>query len=68
MFDRLLMPALTFTLLAAALAAFAADAMQSRQPSQAVVHLERVVITAARELPATPLALADSAEAVAVVR
>jgi len=58
MFDRLLMPALTFTLLTAALGAFAADALQSRQ-AVPVVQLERVVITAARELPATPVAQAD---------
>ena len=61
MFDRLLMPALTFTLLCASLAAFAVDAVQSRQRSQTVVQLERVVISAARELPATPLALAGNA-------
>ena len=60
MFDRLLMPALTFTLLAAALGAFAADALQSRQ-AVPVVQLERVVITAPRERPAAPLALAETA-------
>ena len=61
MFDRLLMPALTFTLLCASLAAFAAAAVQSRQHQQTVVQLERVVISAARELPAAPLALAGNA-------
>ncbi len=67
MFDRLLMPALTFLLLTAALVAFAADALQSRR-AVPVVQLERVVITAARERPATPLALADAASVKVAVR
>ena len=64
MLDRLFMPALTFTLLVAATAAFAAEfstghadrAMQA----QAVVTLERVIVTA----PAAdvPLARAERAD------
>ena len=63
MLDRLFMPALTFTLLVAATAAFAAEfstghpdrAMQA----QAVVTLERVVVTA----PAADLSLARAQRA-----
>ena len=67
MFDRMLMPTLTFTLLTAALGAFVADALQSRQ-AVPVVQLERVVITATRELPGTPLALAETASVKVAVR
>ena len=67
MIDRLFMPALTFTMLTAALAAFAADAVQSQSPVQTVVQLERVVISAMRELPATQVAQADMAPTAAVV-
>ena len=67
MIDRLFMPALTFTMLAAALAAFATDAVQSQSSVQTVVQLERVVISAPRELPAMPVAQADVAPAAAVV-
>ena len=67
MIDRLFMPALTFTMLTAALAAFAADAVQSQSPVQTVVQLERVVISAMRELPATPVAQAEMAPTAAVV-
>ena len=68
MFDRLFMPALTFTLLVAALAAFAADATQSRSPGPAVVRPERVVVTAARELPPSPLARAEASAATSIAR
>lgn len=67
MFDRLFMPALTFTLLVAAAAAFAGDFAETLQASQ-IVKLERVIITAQRELPATPLAHADASLAVIVTR
>jgi hypothetical protein len=66
MFDRLFMPALTFTLLIASLAAFAADLAQSPSPPVQVVRLERVVISAAREI--SPLAKADAAAPAAIVR
>lgn len=51
MLDRLFMPALTFTLLVAATAAFAAEfvAGQGAQETQLVVTLERVVVTAAAQ-------------------
>jgi len=67
MFDSFFMPALTFTLLAAALAAFVADIAQGQQVTPRVVQLERVQIVARRELPATPLARADGDIATAVV-
>jgi hypothetical protein len=58
MLDRLFMPALTFTLLVAATAAFAvefsSDQRQSASPAPIVVMLERVVVTA----PAADRALA----------
>ena len=50
MFDRLFMPALTFTLLVAATAAFAtefsAGHAQTTAGAQPIVTLERVVVTA----------------------
>jgi hypothetical protein len=67
MFDRFFMPALTFTLLAAALAAFVADIAQDHQVTPQVVQLERVQISARRELPATPLARADGDGATSAV-
>jgi len=68
MLDRLFLPALTFTLLAAALAAFAADMAQGSVTQAPVVQLERVVVIAQRELPATPLASADAVSPAPVVR
>lgn len=67
MIDRLLMPALTFALLVAALCAFAADMMSSRTPPQHVAKLERVVVAAQRELPATQVVRAEPLRAVAKV-
>ena len=63
MFDRLFMPALTFTLLVAATAAFAnefaAGQAQSTADAQPIVMLERVVVTASAAGPA--LARAEQA-------
>jgi hypothetical protein len=67
MAERFFMPALTFTTLAAALAAFTAEIVQSNVAQPQLVQLERVVITATRELPATPLARADADRASVVV-
>ena len=60
MFDRTFMPALTFTLLVAAFSAFAGEIAQSSATQPKVERLERVVITAQRGLPATPVASADA--------
>jgi len=68
MFDRLFMPALTFALLSAALAAFAAEIVQSHAPRVHVVQLERVVVSAQRELASASLAKADAAAHAAIVR
>jgi hypothetical protein len=58
MLDRLFMPALTFTLLVAATAAFAAEfAVDARADEAQVVRLERVVVTAKAQ--AVPVALAE---------
>ena len=68
MLDRLFMPALTFTLLAAATAAFTAEFVAgpgAREPQQ-VVTLERVVVTAAREL--APVARAAQVEGATTLR
>jgi len=67
MFDRLLMPALTFTMLLAALAAFVADLAPSGAPPSQLVRLEQVVVHAQRELPLTPLARADATASVTVL-
>lgn len=67
MIDRLLMPALTFALLVAALCAFAADLLQSHSPPQHVVQLERVVVVSKRELPATQVVRAEPLRATAEV-
>jgi len=66
MIDRTFLPALVFVMLVGALAAFVADVTPSQAPPQ-VVQLQRVVVTAQRELPATPVARAETAPA-AVVR
>jgi hypothetical protein len=68
MFDRLCLPALTFTLLASASAALTVDALQARVAGQSVVQLERVVVVARRALPATPVAQAEPLRPVAVIR
>jgi hypothetical protein len=60
MFDRLFMPALTFTLLVAGLAAFSSEIVVGVQTPPQIVQLERVVVGAPRELPATPVARADT--------
>jgi hypothetical protein len=67
MFDRFFMPALTFTLLAAALAAFVADIAQGQIVSPQVTQRERVQISARRELQPTPLAQADADRSTAAV-
>ena len=67
MIDRLLMPALTFALLVAALLAFAADILQSRTPPQRVVQLERVVVVGQRELPTMQVVRAEPLRAAANV-
>jgi len=67
MFDRLFMPALTFTLLIAASAALASEIVQGADIRPRIVRLERVVVSASRELPATPVARAGAATA-AIVR
>ena len=63
MLDRLFMPALTFTLLVAATAAFAAEFSTGHpdavDQAQAVVTLERVVVTA--PAPALTLAAREAA-------
>lgn len=63
MLDRLFMPALTFTLLVAATAAFATEFATGSPAASAepVVVLERVVVTALRELP--KMAHAEQTEA-----
>ncbi len=61
MLDRLFMPALTFTLLVAATAAFATEFVAGtggEEPAR-VVQLERVVVTAKAQ--AVPVALAGHA-------
>jgi hypothetical protein len=63
MFDRLFMPALTFTLLIAGFAAFADEIARGYAATLQVVQLERVVVSAPRELPAMPLARAATATA-----
>ena len=63
MFDRILMPALTFGVMIASLGAFAADIALNR--TEPVLQLERVVVTGHRELPATPVAQAEAAPATA---
>ncbi len=69
MFERLFMPALTLTMLAAALGAFVTEIAQSHLPPQRIVQLDRVVVSAQRPLPATPVARADAAPpSAAVVR
>lgn len=60
MFDRLFMPALTFTLLIAGLAAFSAEIVQGAPTQPAVVQLERVVVNVPRELPESPVARAEA--------
>ena len=68
MLDRLFMPALTFTLLVAATAAFTAEFVAGpggREPQQ-VVTLERVVVTAAREF--APVARAAQVEGATALR
>jgi hypothetical protein len=60
MFDRLFMPALTFTLLAAGFAAFASEIAQGADLQPQIVQLERVVVSAPRELSAVPLARAEA--------
>jgi hypothetical protein len=68
MFDRLFMPALTFTLLIAGFAAFADDIARSAPTPPQVVQLERVVVVGAqRELPTTPVARADADPSASVV-
>lgn len=67
MIDRLLMPALTFALLVAALLAFAADLAQSRTPPQRVVKLDRVVVVAQRDMPATQMVRAEPLRVAATV-
>lgn len=59
MFDRLFMPALTFTLLVAGFAAFASEIVQGAEQQAHIVQLERVVVSAPRELSAVPLARAE---------
>jgi len=59
MIDRLLMPALTFTVMVAALLAFATDLVQSNTSPHRVVQLERVLVVAQRELPATQVVRAE---------
>ncbi len=68
MLDRLFMPALTFTLLVAACAAFAVDLQSGADEPQQVVRLERVVVTAQREPAATPVAQAGHALPQATLR
>jgi hypothetical protein len=60
MFDRIFMPVLTFAMLVSALGAFAFDLSRDSAAPTRVVQLERVVVQAQRELPATPVARADS--------
>jgi hypothetical protein len=67
MFDRLFMPALTFTLLVAGVAAFAGDFVGDPGMQAQVEQLERVVVSAPRELPATPVARADADAAATVI-
>jgi hypothetical protein len=68
MLDRLFMPALTFTLLVAATAAFAAEFAvgPGARETQQIVTLERVVVTATREF--APVAQATQAEGAVTLR
>ena len=67
MLDRLFMLALTFTLLVAATAAFAAEfAVDARADEAQVVRLERVFVTAARDF--APVARAAQVEGATVLR
>lgn len=68
MLDRLFMPALTFVLLAAATAAFTVEfvAGPGARDAQQIATLERVVVTATRELP--PVAQAPQAEGPTTLR
>jgi|APFre7841882630_1041343.scaffolds.fasta_scaffold208899_1 hypothetical protein len=67
MFDRLFLPALTFTVLVAGLAAFSAEIVPGdRAPSQ-IVQLERIVVRAPRALPETPVAQTDAERPATVV-
>ncbi len=67
MFDRLFMPALTFTLLVAGLATFCAELARGDRTQPQVVHLERVVVSAPRALPPLPMASADADRPATVV-
>jgi len=60
MFDRLFMPALTFTLLIAGFAAFSAEVVQGHPTQTSVAQLERVVVSAPREQLPSPVARAEA--------